>query len=706
MSQHERPILKAKPGVFGQWEEKSAGCRRITEGKRCLYFPASRAQNPGMPLSSQRTSKSKIRWLHAELDRWEREGLADPEITARLRERYPLPRDAAGRSIAQVILATFGALLVACGFILLLAHNWENLPRPARAFLSLSCLAAGHFAAVWTLLRRPASVAWREASGAALAMAVAACIALISQTYHLPGDLESFLLVWGFLLLPLPYLLRSGFSFFVLHVVLTIWTLHAEPAAETVLIYGMALALSLPYLLVVSGTRQGLLLRWTMALAACVTLGGTVPGSIPGSWILLYGTLFSLFSLSNRRGTSFAHERWWQTPFAVVGDVGFFVLAIILTFSDAWPGSHWQPISRAEGPWDIAIIAALGLGSVGFLVGYRRRDALFIVRAIALALVFVGYIFALRGEPWTAAMLMNLLVLILGAAHMRAGYRLGRMSLFNFGFLQVSALLLLRFFDADLGMLPRAGIFIVLGVAFLLINTLLSRRMRTATGQDDTSPESTIDPVPSRGRAILDRIGEVLGAWTRLRKALPILLGVTLFAHYAVPAKMMLERELTLRFGEAFRFETAPVDPYDPFRGRYVALAFSVANVSAEVVDKDLPSGETFATIETDDRGYARIASLHRNPPPEGNYLAVDAFRMHNGTYRVSLPFDRYYMNELAAPEAERQYAAETRRREAEGEEGKGDYALVRVREGMGVIEGLYLNGGPIEEAVRSDRAR
>ncbi len=38
------------------------------------------------------------------------------------------------------------------------------------------------------------------------------------------------------------------------------------------------------------------------------------------------------------------------------------------------------------------------------------------------------------------------------------------------------------------------------------------------------------------------------------------------------PVSMIIARESTLKEGVLFRFKTAPVDPYDAFRGRYVAL--------------------------------------------------------------------------------------------------------------------------------------
>ena len=56
------------------------------------------------------------------------------------------------------------------------------------------------------ILKRFRSTAWREGSATLLALAIAVALALVDQTYHTGGDLESFLWRWSLLLAPLPWL--------------------------------------------------------------------------------------------------------------------------------------------------------------------------------------------------------------------------------------------------------------------------------------------------------------------------------------------------------------------------------------------------------------------------------------------------------------------------------------------------------------------
>ena len=59
------------------------------------------------------------------------------------------------------------------------------------------------------------------------------------------------------------------------------------------------------------------------------------------------------------------------------------------------------------------------------------------------------------------------------------------------------------------------------------------------------------------------------------KRYLPLLLlGVVALVQLYVPAAMILEREEVLATGKAYKFRVAPVDPNDPFRGKYITLRY------------------------------------------------------------------------------------------------------------------------------------
>lgn len=139
----------------------------------------------------------------------------------------------------------------------------------------------------------------------------------------------------------------------------------------------------------------------------------------------------------------------------------------------------------------------------------------------------------------------------------------------------------------------------------------------------------------------------------------------------AVPGYFVYHHYDTLYTGESYKFDVAPYDPYDPFRGRYVSLSTTLSLYSSD--------GE-YALLGKDSAGYAVINEWVSQKPTDKPYVK-------------NLILNRYYMNEKMAPEAERIY------RDLDLDKEK-IYLLVKVKNGDYVIEGLYINDIPIEQYI------
>ena len=162
----------------------------------------------------------------------------------------------------------------------------------------------------------------------------------------------------------------------------------------------------------------------------------------------------------------------------------------------------------------------------------------------------------------------------------------------------------------------------------------------------------------------------------------------------AVPASMILKREKTLAHGRAFKFRTAPVDPYDAFRGRFVALSFAQQTVGLPP-DHDFKRHEKiFALISEDSEGFAYFSDLRRDCPESAPCLRTTIQFVSGTNVHLRLPFDRFYMEESEAPEAERIY------RQNNVRSNRNAFVQIRVDRGFGVIEDLYVDNVPIRERL------
>jgi uncharacterized membrane-anchored protein len=156
-------------------------------------------------------------------------------------------------------------------------------------------------------------------------------------------------------------------------------------------------------------------------------------------------------------------------------------------------------------------------------------------------------------------------------------------------------------------------------------------------------------------------------------------------AQIALPARMMISRFDTLHNGEEFRFKVAPVDPYDAFRGRYVAIALDQTVLAR--AGREAGGQGMYALLNTDVQGFAYVQRRSAARPLGGAYI--------KGQYQYGsfvLPLERYYMEEKAAPEAEKAYGENS---------GRNAYITVRVKNGDAVISGLYLDGVRIEDYLK-----
>ncbi len=173
------------------------------------------------------------------------------------------------------------------------------------------------------------------------------------------------------------------------------------------------------------------------------------------------------------------------------------------------------------------------------------------------------------------------------------------------------------------------------------------------------------------------------------------LFAVLALIQLAVPGLMIHQWEATLREGREYRFRTAPVDPYDAFRGRYVALRMESNSVAWAGLP--IPRGQrVFVQLEEGADGFARLASLSLERPGDEGYVEVVVRRCYDKEVLLNLPFDRYYMKESLAPEAEKAYFR------AAAHSNRTAHVQVRVRKGKAVIEELYIEGVPVGDYVRN----
>lgn len=417
-----------------------------------------------------------LAWLYAELPNLVAAGLVTPEGAEGIRQRYGPVRERNVASIALIGLSALGAMFIIGGIILLFGSNWELLSRGARAGLSLLLLIAAQGLVAFTLLRKGDSTAWREAAGLFLTGAIGACIALIGQTYHLPGSMTSFLWVWMLLGWPLIYLLHAS-TVAVLAMGAALWWGSEVGDGYSVYIW-LFLAGLVPHMVLAclrdpGGVRFQFLSWFFVPFLLFAPVAFQVDAR-PLTYLLCYSLAFAVCMLF---GLTPAAGRWFN-PWRVIGGIATLSMAITLTFAPAWAGilsEHYYGANRDPITWRIYAGYLIMLALYVPLMLHHARAQRY---AAVLWGAFPMVLLLCTSMATPPILLCHLYVLALGILSLREGIQRGRLGLTNLGMMLLALYFFARFIDIEIPFLLRGVLFILVGMAFLAGNVVLGRRMR------------------------------------------------------------------------------------------------------------------------------------------------------------------------------------------------------------------------------------
>lgn len=176
-------------------------------------------------------------------------------------------------------------------------------------------------------------------------------------------------------------------------------------------------------------------------------------------------------------------------------------------------------------------------------------------------------------------------------------------------------------------------------------------------------------------------------------------------AQLYVPAKMIFDREDVLETGTEYKFRTAPIDPNDPFRGKYITLNYVDNNYLVKDDGSWVDGESVFVTLLNDKDGFAFIGAVSKVKPSNSQDFLKAKMRLINPDdfdskikLMIEYPFDRYYMGEFKANDAERAYNKSLQ------DTMRITYALVMIKNGDSVLKDVLIDGISIEEIVRTEQ--
>ena len=379
-----------------------------------------------------------------ELDELTAAEVISPEVAERIRHYAEQRTQSNSSHRLLTVFGALGAILIALGVIVLLAHNWDELPRWIKTFFSFLPLLAGQAACGYLLFKKGLTSWWGEAAAAFTALTIGATIAMVHQVYNLPdSSFASFLTLWLILALPTLYLMRSRAtayytSLVTFTLILPFYIWHIRYKANSAITYAFH------WLTVVF---SGIAL---FILSANIRDDGAI------LWFVLLSAIYLM--IGKYLQTSIYYNAY---------KVAALLCIPICFFMEDFPSFNNYTLYTT-----IAIVLFYFLLIAKYYYIDKKEKTLDLVLVFPLLYIFSIYLVRLY--------LYDLVILAFGAYYIWKGFKSERSLVVNYGLSVISVEIAIRFFDSYYPFIIKGIVFILLGIGFFVANYFILKQKKNA----------------------------------------------------------------------------------------------------------------------------------------------------------------------------------------------------------------------------------
>lgn len=412
-------------------------------------------------------------------------GIITSETAKKIEEHYA-KKSSSPTNRLFVVFGILGAILVGLGIILMIAHNWDELSKTTKTVLAFLPLILSQFLCVYILLKKSVNKAWIESATTLLFFSIGACISLISQIYHIPGNLSSLLLVWMVLFLPLIYVMKSSVAPLLYIVGITYYAAEASyfsyPNFVPYAYWGLLLAVLPQYfILAKKSPKSNYLTLENIVIPLSVTIALGTFSSV-GSYFM-YVAYFSLFGLFYNIGANnlFGSNKTRSNPYKVIGALGTLTLLFVSSFEWFWlvviqsknELENWITYVSFWVALSITVLAIFYLLKLLKTKSIRELPIFAPLFLVFLILFGLGQFFS---SVW---ILINVVILAVSILTIIKGAKKEHLGILNFGLAIITLWIIIRFLNTDLSFIIRGLLLIIIGVGFFTANYLMLKKRKT-----------------------------------------------------------------------------------------------------------------------------------------------------------------------------------------------------------------------------------
>ena len=113
-----------------------------------------------------------------------------------------------------------------------------------------------------------------------------------------------------------------------------------------------------------------------------------------------------------------------------------------------------------------------------------------------------------------------------------------------------------------------------------------------------------------------------------------------------VISSFILYNQWPLMTGKKIVLATQPIDPFDPFRGQYMAINYEISRVNNV---EGFEEGDTiYVSLKEDEEGIWRIKDSTKSKPDKGDFIRGDVTRVYESNVRVEYGIEQFFFERNA----------------------------------------------------------
>lgn len=428
-----------------------------------------------------------LKWLYGELPNLVTKGIIDEEGAAKIKTHYGALPKTSTLPMALIITGILGAVLIGAGIILIFGYNWENFTLNQRTVLSFLPLIVAQMVYGYTFFRKRNDTGWVESSSIFLMLMLASSLALISQTYHVDGELEDFLFTWILLSIPLLYLMNASLPAMLLMILSTWWAgLVVDFQSYKPIYYWLFFLAFLPHLIYHLKDRKTeireVLLGWVFVVSFGIAMIFVFASrNIADHYLIGIAAITPLVYLLGK----YVHGHGatiWQRPLQTASIAMTIGVSLFFAYGIDWKEFRLEKIMTAYleagslGILNLVFVIAcfvgtISLASIRFSKKQQTNPFLLIFPVLVLIMLGAGMTFS--------KIAFNVFLLGFSIFYIKEGLNTQKLSLINVGMLILSLLIGMRFFDVSIPFMIKGIVFIIIGICFLTANVYLSKKYKS-----------------------------------------------------------------------------------------------------------------------------------------------------------------------------------------------------------------------------------